>query len=169
MAPRRTARARSLLLPPEYHVEATFRAPLEYVFRWCTDYDAGDAKLEGEKYVRQVISRTRREVVFEDLEPQPKGGWRWSREVVRLDPPRAWHMEGVGSHRRIHAEYRLTELPDGRTHLDLRARRGPAFLPFRRIPRSEWEAEVTRMWQRFGRALERDYRRAPAGGRRSSG
>lgn len=160
MASRRAASGRSRYPPPEYRVEATFRAPLEYVFRWCTDFGPSDAKLEGEKYTRKVISRDEREVIFEDLQAAPTGGWRWSRQVVHLDPPRAWHMDGFGSHRKIHADYRLSELGDGRTRLELRARRAPSILPFHRIPRSEWEPEVTTMWQRFSRALERDFRQS---------
>src|SRR6266550_3230412 len=80
-------------------------------FAWCTDYTPDDAKLEGESYQRKIIERSRRRVVFEDLE-ETKDGWVWGQDVVTLLPPDRWHMDGVGNRRDVTADYKLTKLPD---------------------------------------------------------
>ncbi|HYM38993.1 MAG TPA: hypothetical protein VEY12_02460 [Thermoplasmata archaeon] len=142
----------------EARVRVAFRVPLEFAFAWCTDYTPGDAALEGESYLRKVVERTPRRVIFEDLEETPSG-WIWGRDVVTLRPPRRWHMEGVGSHRDVTADYVLTKLPDGRTQMELRWWRRAKPLG-KKIPRRRREQETTRAWKRFAAAMERDYRRS---------
>lgn len=142
----------------EARVQVAFRVPLDFAFDWCTDYTSEDAALEGESYERKVIERTPRRVIFEDLEETPSG-WVWGRDVVTLRPPNRWSMEGIGSHRDVTAEYTLSELPDGRTQLELVWWRQPHG-PGKKVPRVQREKETTRAWKRFGRAMERDYRKS---------
>ena len=144
---------------PEYHVQATFRAPLSYVYAWCTDYSPEDPKLEGEDSQRKVIRRSRRHVTLEDMEESPTG-WYWARLEVELHPPNRWHLEGKGNTVQVRGDYQLTALPGDRTRLDLRWRRRPSLLPFVRRSKKEAERSSTQAWQRFGRALERDYRKS---------
>ena len=151
--PRRRAR----LALPEYHVRTEFRVPLAFAFRWCTDYTPDDAKLEKENYVRKIISRKSGRVVYEDLEEAP-GGWSWSRTSVRLSPPDRWHMESVGSHRYVVADYRLTRRGPDRTQFDLWWRRAPTLLKARRLSKPSRERETFRAWRLFARAMERDHR-----------
>jgi hypothetical protein len=147
---------------PPYRVSVSFRAPLEFVFGWCTDYGPEDAALEHEAYQRKVIERKPRRVVFEDLE-ETKDGWFWSRDVVTLRPPNRWHMDGVGNRRDVVADYRLSTLPDGRTQLDLSWSRRPK-TPERRGPsRAEREASGLQSWRHFAEALEKDYRKSRSG------
>jgi len=141
---------------PEYHVEVSFRAPLPYVFSWCTDYTPGDAKLEGESYQRKVLRRTRRQVIFEDLEESPRG-WSWARYEVELQPPDRWHMEATGNHVQVVGDYQLTARPDGRTQLDLWWRRRPGLLEFTPRPKEATERSGTLGWRSFARELEKDY------------
>jgi hypothetical protein len=150
---------------PEYHVGIRIRAPLPYVFSWCTDYAPGDAKLEGEHYRRKDIHRTASRVIFEDIEESP-GGWYWFRRDVRLQPPDRWHLESTGSHSRVIGDYQLTKLADGRTQLDLGWRRRPGLLEFAPRPKAAAERESTRGWRPFARALERDYRELHPSSRR---
>jgi hypothetical protein len=144
---------------PEYHIQVDFRAPLPYVFAWCTDYSAGDAVLEGEHYRRKILQRKRREVIYEDLEEGPEG-WYWARHFVHLRPPRRWSLLAKGNRSEVIGDYRLTKLPDGRTRLDLRWQRRPGVLKFLRRPKAAAERASTIGWKRFARALERDYRRS---------
>ena len=123
-----------------------------------------DAQYESEEYERRVLRRTPQEVVYEDLETMP-AGWAWARHVVRLFPPNRWHSDSVGSHRMIALDYRLSRLPKGRTQLVLTARRRPYGLGTKNPAKATWERQVTTGWKRFGKALERDYRKA--GGRRA--
>lgn len=101
-----------------YEIRTRFRAPLDFVYRWCTDYTAQDARLEGERYERRILKRTSNEVVYEDLDDLD-GGWFWSRMVFRLHPPDRWHAESVGSHRTYSLDYRLSALPNRQTLLTL--------------------------------------------------
>lgn len=140
----------------EARVKAVFRVPLDFAFAWCTDYTPEDAALEGESYERKIIERTPRRVIFEDLEETPSG-WVWARDVVALRPPNRWHMESVGSHRDVAADYVLTKLSDGRTQLELRWWRRPHG-PGKRIPRARREKETGTAWKRFAKAMEKDYR-----------
>lgn len=155
-----------------YEVRAKFRAPVDFVYRWCTDYTTDDARYESENYRRRILRRSSRQVVYEDLE-ETSAGWRWTRHVVRLLPPDRWHSESVGSHRQISLDYRLSALKGGRTLLVLTARRRPYGVGGKNPSRSQWVREIGRSWVLFGRALERDYRKAlrkrARGRKRSSG
>jgi len=144
---------------PEYRIRVAFRAPLDFAFAWCTDYTPQDASLEGESYERKVVERTPRRVVFEDLE-ESDTGWVWSRDVVTLRPPNRWNMVGTGNRRDVKANYVLTRLSDGRTQLELRWRRQPKLPEAKKISKAQREADTLRAWERFGEAMERDYRRA---------
>lgn len=140
----------------EARVHVAFRVPLEFAFNWCTDYTPEDAALEGESYQRKIVERSKNRVVFEDLE-EGDTGWVWARDVVTLRPPNRWHMESIGSHRDVTADYVLTTLPGGNTQLELRWWRKP-HPPGRRIPRAQREKETGLAWKRFAAAMERDYR-----------
>ena len=147
---------------PEYHVQAVFRAPLSYVFSWCTDYDPDDARREKDQYARRIIRRTHRQVVFEDL-GDSGGGWSWARFTVELRPPDAWHSESVGSHRDLTLDYQLTPLAGDRTRLDLRWRRRRTALGKGRLSKRAIEQGTTAAWRHFAHELEKDYRTSRSG------
>jgi hypothetical protein len=144
---------------PVYKVQADFRAPLDFAYRWCTDYDPGDAALEKEEYRRRVLQRSPRQVVYEDLE-DTKDGWMWARHTVRLLPPNHWISNSVGSHREYLLDYRLSKLPNGKTRLTLTGHRRPAGVGGKNPSKAQWERNVRKLWSNFGRALERDYQKS---------
>lgn len=145
-----------------YEVRTVFHAPLSFVFRWCTDYTAGDPALEGDSFTRRVLQRSRRVVVYEDLDTTPEG-WAWSRWVVTLAPPDRWHGESMGNYRDWSVDYRLCSLPDGGTELLLKGERRPTLLGERNPSRAELEASLAGNWQKFARALEADHARSRRG------
>jgi hypothetical protein len=147
---------------PEYEVTTEFQAPLPFVFRWCTDYSPKDASLEKENYQRRILSRSAKQVVYEDLESDDEG-WIWRRYTVTLRPPDQWHAESVGNRRLIMVDYQLTELPDGRTRLHYTWRRKGLMGYTRNPPKRQAERESAEAWRNFGRALERDYRSSRKG------
>jgi hypothetical protein len=149
-----------------YSIRSTFRAPLPFVYRWCTDYSPGDPKLAGETGARRVLRRSARTVVYENLEENAEG-WVWSRFQVTLHPPDRWTAVALGNYRTWDLDYRLKSLPNGRTELTLRGRRRPVGLGVKNPPRATLEAELRTMWRRYGRALEQEYDRS--GGRRRPG
>ncbi len=146
---------------PVYRVEIDFRAPLNYVFRWLTDYRTDDAKREGERYERRVLERSRSRVVFEDLESDADG-WAWARVWVTLRPPNAYHAERRGNRREWSVDYRLSSRGPAITHLSFRGRRR-GLVPEKRLSRAQRERVLDGMWQHFRRALEADYRKAHRG------
>ncbi len=145
--------------PPVYRISVEFEAPLPFVFRWCTDYRTDDARRAGETYERRILSRTPREVVYEDLW-WLADGWRWRRYRVILRPPDRWHADSVGNIRDASLDYRLTALPGDRTQLELVARRRPATGRPGQPPRRAFERELRQLWAHFARELHRDFRRS---------
>ena len=143
--------------PKLYEFRSRFRAPLAFVFRWCTDYTPDDPRLEGDDYVRRILRKGRRRVVYQDLEDL-SDGWRWSHVVVDLHPPLGWHAEITGSHRDWSIDYELSRLPHGITELHFRGKRRTTPLGGKNPAKGQLEGELRGMWRRFGRALEADYR-----------
>lgn len=139
-------------------VRATFRAPVPYVFRWCTDYTPGDGPLEGEKFQRKILARSRTHVVYEDLE-LTTGGWFWSRWNVSIHPPDRWRADATGNYRDWTVDYRLRSLPGDRTELTLQGRRTPSMLGTRNPSKVEVEKNLRQTWDRFRQSLESDYRK----------
>ena len=146
-------------VPRIYEIRSVFRAPLAFVFAWCTDYSTGDARLEKEAYVRRIIERTRRRVVYEDLEETPRG-WAWSRHSVTLRPPNRWRSDSVGNYRTWRLDYSLRPLPGGRTELTLRGLRRASGLASKNPPKAKLERAMRASWSHFGRALESDYQKS---------
>lgn len=140
-----------------YQIQRVFRAPLDFAFKWCTDFTEKDRELQGEKGSRQIIRRSARKVVYEDLTPTPDG-WMWSRQFVTLRPPNGWHLVALGNYRRWDLDYSLRALSDGKTEFTLRGRRRATLLGKKNPPKSVLEREFDVMWRNLGRALERDYR-----------
>lgn len=142
-----------------YEVTTTFRAPLRFVYRWCTDFTPQDPDYTGEGFARSIVRRTPTIVVLEDLYETPHG-WTWLRRVIRLRPPAAWRADTLGSDRAISVEYSLSELADHRTRLTIRARRRPHGIGTANPSNSAWERSIGVNWRKFGAALEGDYRRS---------
>jgi hypothetical protein len=147
----------------EYHVSVVFHAPLPFVFAWCTDYSPNDANLAGEDKMihlrRRIVSRTARQVVFENMYDEGRG-WAWERHTVTLKPPNRWHSDGFGNYHEAHLDYRLKELPNDRTEFDMRWRSRSTSLSKGRLPpRETVERFVQELWHRRGQVLEREYQK----------
>jgi hypothetical protein len=140
-----------------YQIKRTFRAPLDFAYKWCTDFTDRDRVLQGEQGSRQVIRKSARGVVYEDLTPTPEG-WMWSRLIVTLRPPNRWHAVALGNYRRWDLDYSLRALPDGKTEFTLRGKRRPTLLGKKNPRKSVLERELDVMWRNLGQAMERDYR-----------
>jgi len=140
-----------------YEIKRTFRAPLSFAYGWCTDYTARDRKLQGDPGSRQLIRKTSRTVVYEDLNETPHG-WMWSRQTVTLRPPNRWTAIAVGNYRTWDLEYSLRELPNGQTEFTMRGKRRATPLGVKNPTKAALERELHTMWRNLGTALERDYR-----------
>jgi hypothetical protein len=151
-----------------YRYRIAFNAPLPFVFRWCTDYQPSDARLEHESFRRKILERSRRKVVYEDIE-EIAGGWSWRRHVVTLGPPNRWHSESIGNYRDIELDYVLRELPGGRTEMKFLGRRRPVLLGGANPTAQEFGKSMEASWHLFRKHLERDYRRSLRGPRKPRG
>jgi len=140
-----------------YEVRRTFQAPLDFAYAWCTDYSEADRVLQGETGSRQLIRKTSRTVVYEDMDATPHG-WMWSRQTVTLRPPDRWHAVAVGNYRTWDLDYTLRELSGERTAFSMRGARRATALGVKNPPKAVLEKELRAMWRNLGRALERDYR-----------
>jgi hypothetical protein len=146
-----------------YEIKTTFHAPLDFAFAWCTDYTDADRKLQGDPGTRQIIRKTSRTAVYEDLNETPHG-WMWSRQTVAFHPPNRWTAVAVGNYRTWDLVYSLRELPNGSTEFTMRGKRRATRLGGKNPSKAVLEKELRTMWRNLGRALERDYRagRPPA-------
>ena len=146
-----------------YHVVVEIRAPLAFVFRWCTDYTPEDARYGGEDKTihlkRKIIERRKRRIVFENVYDEGKG-WGWERHVVTLQPPNRWHSEGHGNYHESVLNYQLTPLSAEATRFEMRWKSRPVGLFRGARPRAPViERYVEQLWKKRARALESEYRR----------
>lgn len=148
-----------------YEIKRTFRAPLGFAYSWCTDYTERDRDLQGETGSRQILRKTARTAVYEDLTPTTHG-WMWSRQTVRLHPPNRWTAVAVGNYRTWTLEYSLRPLGPGRTEFTMRGKRRSTPLGGKNPAKAVLEKELHTMWRNLGSALERDYRREYPGSKR---
>jgi hypothetical protein len=144
--------------PPDYQIRVIFHAPLSFVFRWCTDYSAGDHALLKSGAQRKVVEKGPKRRVFEDLHDSASG-WGWTRWVIALRPPDTWHADSVGNYCAWSLDYKLVALGGDRTEMTLRGRRRPMVLGSANPARAPLERGIGQEWRQFGRELERDYRR----------
>ena len=142
-----------------YQIRVTFRAPMNFAFRWCTDYRPDDAMLEGEKFQRRIVKKSKRQIVYEDLDNTPDG-WMWSRWTISLHPPSHWHGESIGNYRAWNVDYRLKPLGTDRTLFTFHGRRTPMLRTTKNPSKTAMERDLKQIWKRFGRNLESDYRRS---------
>ncbi len=136
-----------------------FRAPLPFVYKWCTDYTPQDLKYGGEKGERRIIKRDSKRVIFENLYDVGRG-WSWERHTVTLKPPDAWHSEGWGNYSVSFIDYKLSELSNDRTKLDMRWKSKSGMLSEGKKPsRHLIEDYVKVLWRHGAKFVERDFKR----------
>ena len=149
-----------------FRVEVTFPAPLDFVYRWLTDFSPRDAEITGETFRRKLLERSESRVVFEDLAVTPSG-WSWLRNVVDLQPPDRWHLEAVGNSLDARADYRLIPRSASQTVLVMTWRLRPGLLGGSVPPKAEIEASLRHVWESYVQALENDLRPIRLRARRS--
>ncbi|MCI4348174.1 MAG: hypothetical protein L3J97_06115 [Thermoplasmata archaeon] len=135
-------------------LELPIHAPPGFVYRWCTDFRDDDPDLTEGGFERRITARSSRRIVFEDLEPRPRG-WAWAQAVIALHPPYRWNLTLTGNVQRIHAQYRLTPEPPGSSVLTMNfdVRRGVR----ERSARVETRRSVQNYWQHLVPQIERDW------------
>ena len=138
-----------------YKVSTTFRAPMDYVFQWCTDFREDDGKMTGSKAKKTFLERTGKRIVWV-TNYKEKGKKKEGLRVVWLRPPDAWYLDTCGDQREI-GEYRLSPKGKNKTRLDMKFQIGYESKD-EVEDRKKWEKDATEEWGIFRRYLEKDYK-----------
>jgi len=148
------------------------RAPSRYVYAWCTDYRSDDARFSTRRprpSYRVIRISPRRVVRIRVARESGRGAGgfdhrRLAVDVVRLHPPRSWHLDQIDETDRQALDYRVTSLGRGRSRLSLVSTE--QWLTPEFPTRAALRAQIATTWARFAAALEADYRAGrPARGR----
>jgi hypothetical protein len=138
-----------------YKVSKTFKAPLDYVFEWCTDFREDDGKMTGSKAKRVFLERTDKRVVWVS-EYKEKGKAKEGFRVVWLHPPDSWMLDTCGDNREL-GEYKLTQKGKNKTRLDMKFR--ISYDSKDEVEdKKKWEKDGSEEWDIFRTHLENDYK-----------
>jgi len=138
-----------------YRLSATFNAPLDYVFAWCTDFREDDNKMTGSKTRRHILERTKERFVWV-VNYKDGGKEKEGIRAVWLHPPDSWHLDTCGDGREV-GDYKLTRLGKTKTRLDMKfveTYDGPEEVE----DKKEWEADGKEHWKIYKKALEADFK-----------
>jgi hypothetical protein len=139
----------------KYKLSETFNAPLDYVFKWCTDFREDDNKLIGSKTERKILEKSPERVIWRVRYKEGKGYAEGVR-VVWLHPPNSWSLDTCGDERE-RGEYRLKALGKSKTQLDMKYL--VTYDSKDEVEdRDEWETDGARHWKAYKKALEADFK-----------
>jgi hypothetical protein len=143
-----------------YKAKKTFKAPLEYVFQWCTDFREDDGKMTGSKRKRTILEKTPTRIVWV-MEYKQEGKPRQGLRVVWPHPPDSWTLDTCGDmaewDERERGEYKLTRKGKNKTRLDMKF--WLTYNSKEHFPdKKEWAKETAETWETFASYLEKDYK-----------
>jgi hypothetical protein len=147
-------------------------APSRYVYDWCTDYRSDDARFSARRPLPsfRVIRISPRRVLRirvargSGRDPAMFDHHRLAVDVVRLNPPRSWHLDQMDETDQQTLDYRVRAV--GRTRTRLQLLSTERWLTPEFPTREALRAQIAKTWTRFAAALEADYRAGrPARGR----
>lgn len=140
-----------------FTVAKVIRAPLRFVYGWCTDYRETDPRITGSKSTRKILMKTKHRVVY-TVSYRSGGKTRSAVDVVTLYPPKAWHLDFVGDEDDETGDYALSSLGRNKTKLSM------TFTERYKVGKSPSKTQdiksVHEIWNKYMVALERDYARA---------
>ena len=144
-------------------VTKTIKAPIIYVYEWCTDYRSDDGKFSRSKTRSKVIHVGSDRVVRIRVRATTIEGPAVAVELVRLIPPDAWHKDTIDETDLDSMDYKLARLGSGRTRLTLSITE--RWMTRKHPTRSEWVRSANKYWDILVASLEEDYRKGkPAKG-----
>jgi hypothetical protein len=138
-------------------VSRVIKAPLRFVYNWCTDFREDDNKLTGSKNRRKILQKNKRRVVYVTTYFPKPNKIRIGVNLVTLHPPNSWHLDFIGEEDYEEGDYHLTRLGSKKTRLDMRFREQ---YRVRNVPSAAEDKKGTEeLWDKYVAALERDYSR----------
>jgi len=136
-------------------VTKTIKAPLRYVFNWCTDFREDDGALTGSTSQRKILEKTKKRVVYAALYAGMDGSRKIGVDVVTLKPPTSWHLEYFGEEDNEIGDYKLTSLGKTKTKLTMVFKES---WKTESVPSIEEQIQSTgKVWDQYVAALEKDY------------
>lgn len=139
-----------------FRVSKIVRAPLKYVYAWCTDYRSDDGKFSLLKPRFRVLRLGKNRILRIRTYSDGEAKDRVAVDLIRLDPPTRWHLDEIDEEDLEAVDYRLTALGPRRTRVTLSVTERwmiPNY-PSRR----EVEMGSNAYWDRLVAALESHYR-----------
>jgi len=138
------------------HVSKVIKAPIRFVYGWCTDYRESDTKITGSKAKLRILLKTEHRVIY--VSSYKSGGKaRNAVNVVTLYPPKTWHLDFIGDDDDEIGDYLLTRLGPQRTRLDMTFEE---HYKMRRAPTKAQDLKHTNeVWDKYIAALENEYAR----------
>jgi hypothetical protein len=141
-------------------VSKTIHAPIEFVYKWCTDFRDDDYAIIQSKKKRKVLFKTKRKVVYYQYYIGDDKVQKIIVNIVTLKPPNSWHLECFGEEDDEIGDYRLMSLSKNKTKLEMvftekwKISRG--------IPNVQKQVKQTsRFWDRYIDALMNDFHSLP--------
>jgi hypothetical protein len=139
-----------------FRISKIIRAPLAFVYEWCTDFRESDSRITGSKVKRKILLKTGRLVMYTSSY-RSRGKPMIGVNIVSLRPPKRWHLDFLGDEDDETGHYHLTRLGHGRTRLDM------SFTEHYRIRRAPTKAQdmkhTNEIWDKYVSALEKEYAR----------
>ena len=148
----------------KYEFSQPFKVPAAQAFRWCTDYDADDHKLMGNRGFRKVTRVSGDTVILEDtLYPQGKAVTK--KKVIKIDKERMtyFNFHLTGANKNSLYFYRIIPEGDGKSRLEYTGyeltypKKAPAKRQLAATALADADAR-TKEWGRLAKAMERDVR-----------
>ncbi len=137
-----------------YTLTKTIKAPIQFVFDWCTDFREDDYKLTDSSSRRTMYNRSGEKVVYVD-EERVGGEVRRSKSEVSLFPPNRWVLNAEGDVENEEGEYQLETKGKSATVLTMTFRVSHKLKP---IPsKAKWEKDSNEFWDKLVVALEKEY------------
>ena len=136
------------------HASKVIKAPLKFVYNWCTDFREDDNKITGSKARRIIVQKTKQRVIY--VSTYKSQGKTFSGvNIVTLRPPNAWHLDFAGQEDDVIGEYKLRRIGPKKTRLTM------TFKEKYKIANAPTKEEDTKgtnqFWDKYVAALEREY------------
>ncbi len=139
------------------HVSKVIKAPLKFVYNWCTDFREDDNKITGSKAKRIIVQKTKERVIY--ISTYKFRGKTFSGvNIVTLRPPNAWHLDFAGQEDDEIGEYKLTRIGPRKTRLTMTFK---GKYKIGKAPTKEENTKsVNQFWDKYIAALEKDCARS---------
>jgi len=146
-----------LVVSHTVHVSKVIKAPLKFVYNWCTDFREDDNKITGSKTKRIILQKTKKRVIYIST-------YKWRGKtisgvnIVTLRPPNAWHLDFAGQEDDEIGEYRLTRIGPRKTRLTMTFKEK---YKIANAPTQEEDTKATNeFWGKYVAAVEKDHTRS---------